>query len=234
MARSETDAAQPPRAVITIPRRGITVTLSIATALLVMASVVVAVAAHEFDRPTLLGIVGLFDMDREGNVPSWFSGALLLACAVSMGIVWANASAHGEADARAWGALALFVGAASLDEVAAVHEAIGVAMGGYDDRFVYLVPGTLLLLIVVVLAFGFVRRLPSRVRNLLGLGAGVWALGAVVLELVQAASHNVGGLTGALLATAQDALELAGVIIVLHAVIHYHYVRAYVTTLSVR
>lgn len=223
----------PPSAVINLPLRGMTVTLSVITALLAIASAAVAFSAHELGKPTLLGAVVLFDMNAEGNVPTWFSGALLLACATAMGIVSANASARDDGDARAWGALALFVGAASLDEVASIHEAVGTAIGGDDDRFVFLVPGIVLLLLVVVTAFGFVRRLPSRVRNLLSLGAGLWAFGAVMLELVQAATHDVGGLTGALLGTAQDAFELAGLIIVLRAVLHCYVLRGYATTVTV-
>ena len=225
---------QPPPGIIVIPRRGMTVRLAVAAEFLVMASIAVALSVHEFGRGNLLGAVTLFDMNAEGNVPSWFAGALLLACAVAMGIVCAHASAGGDADARAWGALALVLGAASLDEVASIHEAVGVVIGGRDDVFLYLVPGTLLLVLIVVLAMDFVRRLPAKVRQLLRLGVCVWAVGAIVLELVEAAAHGLHELTGALLATEQDAFELAGVIIVLHAVLHHHFVRAYATTLTVR
>lgn len=194
----------------------------------------VQLAEHEFGKPRLLGTVWLFDMNLEGNVPAWFSGTLLLAGAASMGAVCANARGCGDADARAWGGLAILLGAASLDEVAGIHEAIGAVLGGPDDPFVFLLPGTLLLLVVVILVAGFVRRLPTRTGNLLKLGAGVWAFGSVILELVQAASHDVDGLAGALLGTAQDTFELAGVIIVLHAVLHYYCVRAYATTVTFR
>jgi hypothetical protein len=97
----------------------------------------------------------------------------------------------------------------------------------------YLVPGTLLLLVVAISTIGFARRLSSRVRNLLGLGAAVWVFGAVVLEFVEVAADDLGGLTFALLGTAQDAFELAGLIIVLDALLHHAFDRGYVTTLTV-
>ena len=208
-------------------------TLSVATVLLVTASAAVELVVHELGT-SHLGTVRLFDMNEEGNVPAWFSGALLLACAVAMGLISAHARTRGDPDARAWGALAILVGAASLDEVASIHETIGAAIGGEDDASLYLVPGILVLLLVVAWTHRVVRRLPGDVRNLLCVGAAVWVFGAVILELVQAALHGGGGgLTGALLGTAQDAFELTGLIIVLHALMLYGLVRGYATTLTV-
>src|SRR5687768_125896 len=66
------------------------------------------------------GFIHEFDMDAEGNVPTWFSVALLLANAgVAALVAGVTPAARGRAY---WAGIALLMLAASCDESASIHE----------------------------------------------------------------------------------------------------------------
>jgi hypothetical protein len=216
---------------VTVRRRQLVGALLAVTAFLGLASVAVAVSKHVFGHGDLLGIWRMFDMNQEANVPTWFSGTLLLACAAVLGLIWAASRQGRDADARYWAGLALLFAAASADEVATIHEAVGTIHGG--SVFLYLIPGAALLLSVAFAVRGFVARLSESTRRPLVWGVATWSLGAVGLEVVEALVIGSGeprlGLS--LLGTAQDLFELVGMIIILQALIGHAYRCGYRPTL---
>jgi hypothetical protein len=213
------------------PRRWIHALL-VAAAVLAVASATVQVLAHGFSHEDLSGLRPMFDMMFEANLPSWFSGAVLLACAGALGVVSLAARRKGD-DARGWAALSALFGAASVDEVATIHETLAIDLHG---SFTYLVPGTLLLLAAGASLRGFFARLPVMTRIPLLLGIATWTLGAVALEgaeaLLDPATDTSLGVGLALLNTLQDTLELLGMIIVLDAVIQHASRQKYRVTLA--
>src|SRR5919202_4963279 len=66
-----------------------------------------------------------FSLDREENVPSWFSSALLLSAAALLALVALDARARRDRWGRHWGGLALVYTLLSLDETAEIHERVG-------------------------------------------------------------------------------------------------------------
>ena len=125
-----------------------------ATAVLALASAGVQISKHGFGHGGLLGVGRMLDMELEGNVPSWFSGTLLLACSMMFAFIWASVRQRQEENAAGWAVLALVSLAASIDEVSAVHETVGERLQGGGDAFIYLLPGSLLLLGIALGAIG--------------------------------------------------------------------------------
>ena len=76
----------------------------------------------EHDVAYAYGLVPLFDLSREANVPTWLSSALLLLCSVALTVVGIRLRAAGVAGARWWLVLATVFCLASLDETANLHE----------------------------------------------------------------------------------------------------------------
>jgi hypothetical protein len=210
---------------IAVRRRTLVRALLTATTLLALASVAVQISAHLLGQGRLLGLVHVFDMTREGNMPTWFSTMLLLACAAVLWVIWTAGRQREEPHARYWAALAVMFAAASLDETTALHETLGSAISGTGHVYWYLLPGTLLLLAIAVALRGFWLRLPQSARRRLALGAGIWVLGAVGLEGVEAIYWPGDGATPgfglALLNTAQDVFELLGLLIILDALLRH-------------
>jgi hypothetical protein len=207
-----------------------------ATAVLGLASVAVQVSVHLLGHGRLLGLVTTFDMNREGNLPTWFSVALLLGTGAVLALIWAATRAQEDPDARYWAVLALVFAAASVDEAAELHETFGLAVTGGTHVYWYLMPGTLLLLGIALAMTRCFMRLPKSTRRALAWGVGTWTLGAVGLEGVEAlywpgdgVSHGFGL---SLLNTFQDVFELLGLIVILDALMRYAGERGYRTTVE--
>lgn len=75
------------------------------------------------DAPAVL------DFDLEANLPTWWSSVVLLAIAAACAGIWAIGRAEG-APRRRWLLASLGFAGLSLEEVAQVHEQVGVLVGG--------------------------------------------------------------------------------------------------------
>ena len=106
----------------TISPARVTRLLSVIVTGLVLASVAGQFANLVLGRDRLLGFVRLFDVDKEGNVPAWYSSAALLIASALLAVI-----AGAKRQRRApywihWSALALIFLYISLDETAEIHE----------------------------------------------------------------------------------------------------------------
>lgn len=221
-------------ATVTVGRRRVVAALLAATAVLTLASAGVQISTYGFNHGGLLGLRRMFDMELEGNVPSWFSGTLLLACSMMFAFVWASGRQRREGNAAGWAVLALVSLAASLDEASAIHETVGERLQS-AHVFIYLVPGSLLLLGIAFGLRGFFAALADSIRRALAFAIGIWLFGAVVLEGLEAVLRPSGAesSTGlALLNTAQDTFELLGMILVLNSLALYAREHAYKVSLA--
>jgi hypothetical protein len=173
-------------------------------------------------------VMRLFDVNSEGNVPTWFSSSLLLGCAVVAGLLAATARRAGDRDVRGWAGLAALLYLLSLDEAAELHERLGgpagALLGGAARgplRFAWVLPGALLALAVGVAFVGLVTRLPGRARRLVVAAAALYLTAAVVLEalggaVLDAHGHRAGYL---LVTAAEEGLEMAASVLLLYALL---------------
>lgn len=192
----------------TIPSRTWSVTLALAIVALLCLHL-----ALQYDRfhtrffPVELH--ALFDLDEEQNVPSWFSGAqLLLAAALAFALATAYRRVA-PADARAWSASAAVLVAASLDEIAGIHETVNslIVMS-------WAIPFGILALVVAALFLPFVRRLPPPTRNGIIVSGALYFTGAIVVELITNRYFDQDTkrqFRYALFSLVEEALELFGV-----------------------
>ncbi|GGB94531.1 hypothetical protein [Cellulomonas carbonis] len=142
----------------------------------------------------------LLDMDRENNLPTWFSSSLFLLAAV------ACLGAAGQAERRTgrlgWLVVALLSFAFSVDEVASVHEEAGRRLGAETTLSVaqpLAAVTVLVLLLVVAHAVGAPARRPLRLAGGVLLASQVTATVAGLL---------VDGTGRFLLETAEDTTEM--------------------------
>ena len=165
----------------------------------------------------------LFDLNREGNVPAWFSSTLLLLLALSSAAsAWlARVRAGSPSEVRAWTAVGvLFVGL-SLDETASLHETLGIQFAKHVGEFegvrgpymwvVVLAPIGLLVAVLMASWFRRIWRPGHRSRALAFTALVVW-LSVPGLEVVE---PLVPGQT--LSVILEESLELCGEILLLGA-----------------
>lgn len=174
---------------------------------------VLAIAAGADTEQTRYWLMAL-----EWNPSSWVASALLAATAAAAFTVGRDG------DARRWNTVAGVLLAMSVDEIATVHERLaalpvipGIGTRGWAGA------GVLLVGAVTVRLLPWSLTLERRLRRALLLGGALFVLGAVGFEVLsgnRAASVGEDGLHWAL-ATVEEDLELAGVLVVLHALLHH-------------
>jgi hypothetical protein len=142
-----------------------------------------------FGHDTVKGLVPAFNLDVEGNIPSWFSSILLFSSGLLLGFVASTQKRMGKPVAAWWVLAAIFL-FLSVDEFMAIHEALGTNFGEFIGASGLLLEYSWVLLygpigvVLLALFIPFLRRLPRRSRNLMILGGIVYVSGAIGVELI--------------------------------------------------
>ena len=220
--------------VLTLSPRRTTQVLSAVVAFLVLAGAAgeLSRALPERDAPLARALRLLrwaFRPSGEQTVSAWYAAAALLLAALLLLAVAAATRAAGRPFVGHWQALGLLFLFLSCDEAVGIHEALGdrigevVPTGGFL-LWAWVVPYAALTLAVALACVPFLRHLPAETRRRF-LAAGVLFVGgALVLESVQARlvdGFGHGTLAVAVLASAEEALEMVGVVVFVHALLAY-------------
>jgi len=177
------------------------------------------------------GVLRLFYLDAEQNVPSYFSTLLLFLPAMALGGVAVLKRREGKRFATHWTVLSLTFLFLSMDEAASIHEgAIGPmreVLGPYADGplwFAWVVPGALACAVFGLSYVRFLWSLPGRTRRGMIASGAVYLLGALGMEMVGASyafHHGQDNLLFTLISTAEESLEMAGLVWFLYVVLDY-------------
>lgn len=165
---------------------------------LVLALVYGALGIYYTGSGTTSTLYELFRMDREANVPTWYSSVLLLLTGLSAFLV-AGFTVRQPATRYWWGLGGLFV-YLSLDETAQLHERWEylyepwTRLGG-PFLYGWVVPAMALVVVAGLLYLRFFLRLPARVKLYFFMGAALYVGGAVGAEMLQAYITYTSGLS---------------------------------------
>lgn len=206
---------------VVISARRLAAALAGVVTVLALAYVLILVARHGFDHDRVLGLARLFDLDREGNVPAWFSSVTLCLPAVLLAIIgWAERRRRAPY-AWHWLFLAVVFAGLSLDEAVGLHELsitplrAALHTGGVL-HFAWVIPGAGFVAIVGITYFRFVLALPPPSRRGMLIAALLYLGGALGLELVGAALTAAGrsdSVGYSLAVLAEETLEMTGVVV---------------------
>lgn len=176
----------------------------------------------------LWGFTPKFNLDAEMNVPTWFSAMLFfLAALLLVRVASSEEKRVGGGVQRRWRFLALAFLLCSIDEVAAVHEMLVDPMrdlfhAGGLLYFSWVIPGLALVVFLAVIYGPLFLRLPADLRWNFVAAAVVFLTGTLGLEMLGAAYVQRFGpdhFTYALLANAEEFLELLGQILFIKALL---------------
>ncbi len=171
-----------------------------------------------------------FNVDKEKNLPTWFSSALLMLAAYVLWEIANDVRANGEKYALHWRALSGVFAFLSMDEVAQMHEMsrkTGLVELGKASYLSWIVVAAPFVLVFCVSYLRFLFRLPLRMRLLVAGGGVLFILGAVGMEIIGAfVGRDVGGNVGTgpayveylLAASVEELFEMLGVITFFYAV----------------
>jgi hypothetical protein len=170
-----------------------------------------------------------FSLDREANVPSWFSSALLLTAAALLALVALDALARKAPWRRHWAGLSLVFVVLSLDETAEIHERIGSWLRAHLHlhgplHYAGVVPALALALFVGITYVRFMRALPR--ATLLGIlvAAAIYITGAAGVEAASgwwAEGHGSRSTALLLVSTVEENLEMIGTLLFILVVLAY-------------
>lgn len=230
-ARPRTTLVRAGRFTIALPRPWtLTRWLGITVALLVTASTIGQVIRLRYGYTYLLGLIPLFYVDDEANVPTWYSSMTLLLAAALLLAIAVTVRDRRDPAWRHWAALAAVFAALSLDEVAQIHELLIAPLRGkigVDDGWLYypwVIPGAIFALVVAASFARFLLRLPPTTRMLFIVAGAVYLAGALAVETVTARlDFEYGPADPAYVigATIEETLEMAGIVVFLHALVRH-------------
>jgi len=168
----------------------------------------------------------IFDLSSEGNIPTWFSVVQLAATSLALLVTFFVHRGKGRLPWLMLGVLFLYL---SLDEATDLHglwiNAVPESMSlrGVRSGFDWVLPGSILVLLVGLSFLPWLRKLPRRTAVLFFIAATTYVFGGMGLEAVGAFTYlpdpSSNNILYALIATAEEALEMIGVTIMLYAVL---------------
>lgn len=166
----------------------------------------------------------LFDVDGEGNLPSWYSSVALLACAALLGLIASTKARERDRFWKHWALLSLTFVGLSADETAQVHEALAAEMLRHlAPPFIWCTGG--LLLAAGFSLFGaFVRHLPPGFRARFVVSFSLFVAGGFIVEAVaQAHARHAGwdNLTYVALTAVEEMLEMVSVALFASTLVDY-------------
>lgn len=205
------------------PRR-VLLLMAVVITLLVMASTVAVGALAFFRWPEgSLGYetVKMFWLDTEHNLPTLYQFLTLAFAAALMFIIAQQPGAGVPADRLRWRVLAGVFIFLALDEFLRIHETVG------DTSSFHFGAVGLVIYVPVVVVLGLwwsplLRRLDARPRMLLLVSAVLYVGGAAGVESLSQLYAGIAGKTTplyVLLATLEEALEMAGVALLIYALL---------------
>lgn len=195
----------------------------LAIAILLLLSLAGQIAKYRFGLPTGFGLIRLFYVDEENNLPTWYQSIAYLFAAVLLALIAVPLWRQRATFARHWAALAAIFLCLSLDEMGSLHEStmepmqrlIGVPVGAWAPTWVILG-----LLAVAVLGLAYLRfffvHLAVRERVQVGLAATLLVGGAIGVEMANAAIDlgpqmtRKQTLTYVIMSHVEEALEMLG------------------------
>jgi hypothetical protein len=221
---------QQPQAKLAVLPRRVAHMLAIFTALLVIIHLAFSVndsyIEWAFRGSGFLHMI--FDLEGEMTLPRWYASSLLLLCSFTLTGVAAFKSQTGDRYRYHWAGLAVIFLGMSIEESVDTHGAVSREMTTIFDTGIVLthpwvVPAAALTFIVGMLYIRFLRDLESRFRRLFVLAGGLYIGGALGLEFIEAAYDSVFGddFVYILMVTIEEALEMAGAIVLLYAALTY-------------
>ena len=207
----------------------VTRTLLLTEFLLILLSLGGQLIRYGSDYDSLLGLVDKFYVDNENNIPTYFSGLLLLFGGFLLGLIALMKQDTRDPFRVHWKWLALLFVLLSLDEIASIHEMSIhpikriVDVGGFFF-FAWVVPGLLFVAAAGLYFLRFVFSLPTATRSRVIVAGIVYLAGSMGVEMLGGHYYEQSqrqDFVYSLIVTLEEALEMTGVILFIHALLIY-------------
>ena len=199
--------------------------------LIIIASVVGQLIKYIYGHPRVYGLVNLFYLDEENNIPTAFSTLMLIFAGVLLAVIaflWDKQKINHRSK---WTVLSLGFIYMAYDEAFEVHELFGKSFktlftdGNFGFfYFIWVIPGILIVFILGLFFFRFILQLPSKTRLTFIISAVLYIGGSIGIELIGGKYAEINGfesLSYSMIATLEESLEIAGLILFNWGLLNY-------------
>ena len=211
---------------LAISPRTIVKYLTIGVIILTLISLPIQIAKYVFDYRA--DWMTMFNLDREMNLPTWYTGLMLAFCALLLRAIAVGKKTRRERYYRHWNFLSILFLFLAVDEVLQIHEIFIIPdlskILPWFFYSVWVVPYSIALIVFLQKYWQFTIDLPSRTSRHFILAAMLYIGGALGMEIVGSYWTEVEGqqnLIYALMATLEEVLEMIGIIVFIYGLLAY-------------
>jgi hypothetical protein len=172
----------------------------------------------------------ILNLDREMNIPTWYTAIMLACCALLLNIIARGKKQQRDRHAPEWRLLSTIFIILAIDEVASIHEILIIPDVSkalnlpWFLHSMWVIPGAIFVVWFIRHYWQFSQNLPYKSRRHFSLAAAVYVSGALIMEAVGSHVAEWQGqqnITYALIATVEEAMEMAGIIVFIYGLLVY-------------
>ena len=172
----------------------------------------------------------MFNLDRELNLPTWYSSFMLGACSILLKIIATGKKQQGDRYTKDWQLLSLIFLLLAIDEVLSIHEILIIPEVSealnlpWFLHSMWVIPGTIFVVWFVRRYWKFSSHLAYKSRQHFVTAAFFYVGGALIMEMIGsyiAEARGQQNLIYALTATLEEVMEMIGIIIFIYGLLCY-------------
>ena len=181
------------------------------------------------DDDELFGLVDLFDLAIEGNIPILYSAVAMLFCSALLALITHTNWHKPDGKRFYWLGLTMLFLFLALDEGAVIHEAVGDYFEQYLSAtgffyFMWVVPYGIATVVLGLVFLKFVLGLPKNTRLRFIVAGVIFLTGVLGIEMLgarEAALHGTETVAYCVLYTIEEMLEMLGIIVFIYALLSH-------------
>ncbi|MGV8899582.1 MAG: hypothetical protein ACOH2B_10145 [Burkholderiaceae bacterium] len=198
---------------------------------LVLASTAGQLTVYLTGHERVYGLVRLFNVGTELNLPAFFSTFILVFAALLLAVITVLEKKRQASHVFHWAVLAFGFLFMAVDEAVTLHEMMVEPtrkllgdgnLGAF--YFAWVIPGIVIVLVLGLYFLKFLLHLPAKTRFTFLMAAIIYLGGAIGFELLggrYAELHGTHNLAYNMISTVEESLEMAGVIIFIRSLLMY-------------
>jgi hypothetical protein len=197
--------------------------------LLALAHLAAQFSIYVLGYDNLFGLVHLFSLNAEENIPALYSTISLLFCAILLALIAVGTKATGGRYTLHWAFLSLVFIFLSMDEALSFHESSTVPLRKSLNTsgvlfYAWIIPYALAVLVLFLVYLRFLLNLNRQTRNHFFLAGLIYVSGAMLFEIPGGIYDEAFGRhtpVYALISTVEELLEMGGILLFIYALTSY-------------
>lgn len=221
--------------VVVRPKR-IALTLIFISIGLALTSLAGQVSKYFLGRGNVLGLVGLFNVNAENNIPTVYSAFILFLSSILLALIASAKQRYRAGFTVYWWVLSILFFYLSCDELFEIHETVNTSLGeglGLWNSGPWDILNSVILFVFIAFYTRFFLHLPWSMRRLLLISGSLFVLGGLGIELIGErflySVYHQPIFMAEVITTIEELLEMLGTVGFIYALLLYIHVLGGIT-----